>query len=152
MITERVSDVAYKLQLPEGAKLHNVFHVRVLKKFHGTPPASPEQLPPIKHGHACVEPEEVSKSRLACGHRQLLVKWKGQDAASSSWIDAEEFLELYPAFELVDELILQGGSDVMWGKVYARRSMRATEQGEASVIAMPEEAGAAAVAKQSHTK
>jgi hypothetical protein len=103
MITEHIGDMPYKLQLPEGAKLHNVFHVGVLKKFHGTPPASLGQLPPIKHGCTCIEPEEVSKSRLARGRCQLLVKWKGQDAASSSWVDAEEFLELYPAFELMEK-------------------------------------------------
>jgi hypothetical protein len=132
-----------KLQLPEGARLHNVFHVGVLKKFHGTPPVTPGQLLPIKHGQACVVPEEVSKSHLARGRRQLLVRWKGQDTASSSWVDVEEFQSLYPTFELTDELILQGGRDVMWGRVYSRRDKRAnkdqvvasaTKPGEARVV------------------
>jgi hypothetical protein len=151
MITERVRDVAYKLQLPEGARLHNVFHVGVLKKFHDTPPASPGLLPPIKHGRACVEPEEVSKSGLARGRRQLLVRWKAQDAASSNWVDAEEFQRLYPSFKLTDELILHGGRDVMWGQVYTRRGKRAKEQGTTSATA-PGEVGAVAPEKQSRTK
>jgi hypothetical protein len=40
----------------------------------------------------------------------------------------------------------------MWGKVYAMRGKRATEQGAVSTTAAPEEARAAAAAKQSHTK
>jgi hypothetical protein len=152
MISERIGDMAHKLQLSEGARLLNVFHIRVLKKFHGTPLASLGLLPLIKNGRACVEPEEVSKSRLARGCRQFLVKWKGQDAASSSWVDAEEFLELYPAFELTDEFILQGGRDVMWGKVYARHGKRATKQGAASATAASKEARDATVTKQSHAE
>jgi hypothetical protein len=36
-------------------------------------------------------------------------------------VTLEEFCALYPAFQLVDELILQGGRDVMWGITYKRR-------------------------------
>jgi hypothetical protein len=92
--------------LPEGKRLHDMFHVRMLKKFHGTPPQGPGQLPPIKHGRAYVEPEEVTKSRLARGRCQLLVKWKEQSEANSSWMDVDEFRSMYSAFELTDELIL----------------------------------------------
>jgi hypothetical protein len=88
-VTARVGEVAYKLKLPEGARLHDVFHVGVLKKFHGNPPQHHGQLPPMKNGCACVEPEAAVKSRVAQGHRQLLIKWKGQDEATASWVDAD---------------------------------------------------------------
>jgi hypothetical protein len=94
-----------------------VFHVEVLK-FHGTLPTSPGQLLPITHGRACVVPDKVTKSRLARGQRQTLITWKGHDVASSSWVDAEELQSMYPTFEL----ILQGGKDVMWGRIYSRRA------------------------------
>jgi hypothetical protein len=55
-ILERVGDVSYKLDLPAGTKLHDVFLVGLLKPFQGEPPLSPGVLPPIHHGCACLEP------------------------------------------------------------------------------------------------
>jgi hypothetical protein len=46
-IVEIINDVAVRLELPQGARLHDVFHVGVLKKFIGAPPASPPALPTI---------------------------------------------------------------------------------------------------------
>jgi hypothetical protein len=61
-ILEHVGDLAYMLELPASAKLHDVFHVGLLKPFCGEPPSSPGALPPVRHGHACLEPLAVTKS------------------------------------------------------------------------------------------
>jgi hypothetical protein len=75
--------VAYKLQLPTGARIHDVFHVGLLKPFHGDPPTQPPVLPPLQHGRVVVQPEAVLKSRMARGHREVLVCWAGAPAAES---------------------------------------------------------------------
>ena len=80
---ERVGDVAYKLQLPTGARIHDVFHVGLLKPFHGDPPTQPPVLPPLHHGRVVVQPEAVLKSRMARGHHEVLVRWAGAPAAES---------------------------------------------------------------------
>jgi hypothetical protein len=123
-IADRIGDVAYRLILPDGARIHDVFHVGLLKPFHGTQPDQIPALPPVQHGRVMVQPEMVLKGRLARGRRELLVRWKGAPAADASWVPLDEFQEQFPAFELEDELLLQGGRDVMWGKAYSRRGKR----------------------------
>ncbi|XP_066384516.1 uncharacterized protein [Miscanthus floridulus] len=49
-VAELINEVAVQLQLPPGARLHDVFHIGVLKKFVSTPPAVPLLLPPLLHG------------------------------------------------------------------------------------------------------
>jgi hypothetical protein len=108
-ILERVGNVVYKLQLSAGARLHDVFHVGVLKRFTGTPPDTPGTLPPLRRGRACLRPEAMKKSRVARGRVELLVHWVDRPATEASWMDADEFRSLYPDFQLEDELLVKGG-------------------------------------------
>jgi hypothetical protein len=52
------------------------------------------------------------------------VQWKGQPAAEATWTDLATFQETYPSFQLEDELLAEGGRDVMVGKQYTRRRRR----------------------------
>ena len=116
-VTEVINAVAVRLELPPQARLHDVFHVGTLKKFVGTPPASPPPLPDIKHGAVVPAPERVTQARLARGVRQVLVFWRGEPPSSATWEDLDDFRATYPDFQLEDEL----GRDVMWGQPYVRR-------------------------------
>lgn len=93
-----IGSVAYRLRLPPGARLHDVFHVGLLKPFRGEPPSTLPPLPPTQHGQVCLEPQSVSRSRLARGVRQVLVQWKNKPAADTSWLSLDEFRALYPDF------------------------------------------------------
>jgi hypothetical protein len=123
-VTEKLGTVAYRLQLPKGAKLHDVFHVGLLKKYYGQPPEGPGVLPPIRHGRACLEPAKVTHCKLARGREEVLVRWVGQSATDASWVALDEFWKTYRALQLQDELILQAGRDVMYGRTYQRRNKK----------------------------
>jgi hypothetical protein len=116
-----INDVAYRLELPARARLHDVFHVGLLKRFVGVPPESPPALPPVHHGAVVPEPEQAVRARLARGVRQVFIRWKGEPPSAATWEDVDSFIDKYPAFQLEDELLVEGGRDVMWGRHYQRR-------------------------------
>lgn len=63
MILECVGPVAYKLKLPSGSHIHDVFHVSQLKKFHGSAPLI-SQIPDWFNS-AIAEPELQPAAILA---------------------------------------------------------------------------------------
>ena len=60
-------------------------------------------------------------ARLARGVRQILIHWKGEPASAATWEDLDSFRERHPSFQLEDELLVEGGRDVMWGRQYQCR-------------------------------
>jgi len=124
-VIARIGDVAYRLQLPEKARIHNVFHVGLLKKFIGDPPAAaPVPLPPIVHGRVLPTPSKILRARLNRGVWELLIHWEGRAASEATWERLPVFVADYPDFHLEDELFLgEGGNvtDSFVGRVYRRR-------------------------------
>jgi len=119
-IVEVINDIAVRLELPPRARLHDVFHVGLLKPWVGAPPTTPPPLPVVHNGATVPEPERVVKARLARGVRQVLVHWKNEPAASATWEDLDSFSARFPHFQPADELSLEGGRDVMYGRTYTR--------------------------------
>jgi hypothetical protein len=108
----RITAITYQLELPPRPRLHDVFHVGLLKKFVGTPPATPPALPQIHNGVDVLEPDHVLRYHLARGVRQLLVHWKGEPSASTTWEDTDSFINRYPSFQLEDELLVEGRGEI----------------------------------------
>ncbi len=83
-IKERVGTHAYRLQLPSSMKIHNVFHVALLRKYrpptlegqHAEPP------PPIEvDGKLEYEVSRIVDSRLNKRRKRIeyLVEWTGYE-------------------------------------------------------------------------
>ncbi|KAJ1257432.1 hypothetical protein BS78_K041900 [Paspalum vaginatum] len=120
-VTERPGAVPYRLRPLDGARIHDVFHVGVLKPFHGEPLEGPPPLPPMEHGHLLPVSAKILKASLRRDVWHVLVHWTGDDEANATWEPLEQFQASYPDVQLADDLFLQAGRDVMTGIHYRRR-------------------------------
>jgi hypothetical protein len=62
VILERNGQLAYHLQLPAGARIHDVFHVGLLKPYRGAAPTAMPALPPTAHGRLLPSPAKVLRT------------------------------------------------------------------------------------------
>jgi hypothetical protein len=116
-VVERIGAVAYKVKLPDGSRVHPVFHVSLLKKAVGTYQEDAE-LPDHLEGDkgTYYEPEDILAKRTIVVHGdevcQFLVRWKGQDAAEATWEDAVTMKSQFPTLKLEDKVVISEGSVV----------------------------------------
>lgn len=113
-IIARVGAVAYRLKLPDGSRVHPVFHVSLLKKAVGNYHEE-DKLPELEgEGGVLIEPEEVLASRIVQvqGEKvnQVLIRWKGQMVDEATWEDKIAMRSQFPNFCLEDKAVLSGGS------------------------------------------
>ncbi|MCO5594195.1 hypothetical protein L7F22_048219 [Adiantum nelumboides] len=106
-ICDKISDVAYRLKLPEGSKIHNALHVSLLRPFVGDVPEDmvPEEQPEVEELDEILVPEQIlaHKDRKVRGRvaRRYLVKFKNYSPMDAKWmeeaelVDSPELLQLY---------------------------------------------------------
>jgi hypothetical protein len=94
-ISEIISPYAYRLELPQSMKIHNVFHVSLLDPASNDPyPGQVVPPPPPVEGEGEDEwrVEEIFDAKLVRGRLRYLVKWVGYDQAD--WEPAENVNKL----------------------------------------------------------
>lgn len=125
-VVARIGAVAYKPKLPEGSRVHPVFHVSLLKKAVGNYQEE-EKLPELEGDKGVIiEPEAVIAQRIiqVQGEKvnQVLIHWKGQRVEEATWEDTLIMRSQFPNFFLEDKVMLSGGSIVL-GLTYLRKSL-----------------------------
>jgi hypothetical protein len=86
-VIEKLSDRAYRLQLPENLKIHNVFYVGLLSKVKEdeSRPILREPGPLEVEGEEEYEVEEIVDSERRPDGWYYRVKWKGYGPESNTW-------------------------------------------------------------------
>lgn len=85
-ITEVISSVAYRLQLPTHMRAHDVFHVSMLRRFVPGGAAADAQPPiAVVRGEPLWEVEKVTQRRWSGGGWQYRIRWAGYSAAHDTW-------------------------------------------------------------------
>jgi hypothetical protein len=100
-VIRRVGEVAYELELPEGSRIHNIFHVSCLKKALGQQVTTSTDLPPLdEEGQLVLTPEKIIdvrerrlRSRVI---REYLVRWRDFPIEDATW-EGEQILQ-HPRF------------------------------------------------------
>jgi len=82
-VLERVGKVAYKLQLADGMKMHNVFHVSLLKAYRDDGTVQPPPPPELIDGELEYEVEQVISFDEK--RKRYLVKWLGYGHENNTW-------------------------------------------------------------------
>ena len=110
-ILERIGSVAYKLELPEGAKIHPVFHISQLKRKLGEAIQVQNQVP--AHAVEVIkEPELILDrrmvKRLGKATTEVLIKWKQLPEDEATWENYWELIKRFPDFDLEARSISRG--------------------------------------------
>jgi hypothetical protein len=86
-VIEKLSDRAYRLELPENLKIHNVFYVRLLSKVREDESRRILREPgPLEvEGEEEYEVEEIIDSKRHPNGWYYRVKWKGYGPESNTW-------------------------------------------------------------------
>ena len=96
---QQVFDDAYKLALPPEIKVHQVFHVLLLKEcFEDSVRPEREQVlqpvPELVENHGEYEVETIlNKCKLRSRDTEYLVKWRGYHVNEATWVPSSDLGE-----------------------------------------------------------
>ncbi|KAK7388072.1 hypothetical protein VNO78_22876 [Psophocarpus tetragonolobus] len=114
-VLERIGDVAYKLDLPSTARIHNVFHLSLLRPHQGPLPSpQPLPLPPdIEDHQPILTPIAILDWKLSSDtdapQQLVLIQWQGLPLEEATW---EPWGQIKAQFHLEDKVNLEEEGDV----------------------------------------
>jgi len=97
-VVEKVNNVCYRLQLPASWKIHDAFHVSLLKKYlsRHTEDAPPTVVPEPENSY---EVAALIDSRVKDGVVEYLFDWRGYGPSERTWQKIDSVTELRPLLE-----------------------------------------------------
>nr|GEY27471.1 Ty3/gypsy retrotransposon protein [Tanacetum cinerariifolium] len=113
-VIERVGPVAYRIELPPGSLIHDVFHISLLRRCvcpipDANPPPSVEAVEaPGTPQPACILDERVIQKGKYRPKTELLVKWVGCPREDATWETKWRFARSYPNFRLESKANVSG--------------------------------------------
>ena len=111
---EKIGNVAYRLDLPEGSLIHNVFHISQLKPFTiDYSPVYDAFLVTTDLEAAAAIPQEVVDRRLVkkgnTAIPQVKVTWSGLPSSTMTWEDYHVLKQRFPDTPAWGQAATQGG-------------------------------------------
>ena len=101
-VLERIGPVAYRLELPEGTRVHPVFHVSLLRARISTDQIVGAVLPEPEDEIEVVEPVRVLARRRRRHEGRLetevLVEWLGKPSDEATWELETDIMDRFPDF------------------------------------------------------
>ena len=108
-IARVISPVVYGLDLPPAWRVHPVFHVSNLKRYHRSKEFEREERPPspiVVNDHEEFKVEAILRHKDKGVQRLYLVLWKGYPITEASW---EPESHLHNAPQILEDYLLRVG-------------------------------------------
>ncbi|KAL3564871.1 hypothetical protein D5086_032917 [Populus alba] len=114
-VVKKIGNVAYELELPHYSRIHQVFHVSLLKKKVGEQITTHTDLPPVSDdGELLLEPESILDTRwVKRGSKfieESLVQWKQLSLDDATWENTQDLRDRFMNLNLEDKVCIIEGS------------------------------------------
>ncbi|VFQ92321.1 unnamed protein product [Cuscuta campestris] len=114
-VIERIGAVAYRLQLPEGCRIHDVVHVSLLRPFVQRGSMLPEPSLPADFykTRPIFTPVSAVRRRIVLvdgtPQEQWLVQWSTGSTSDTTWEPVQELRRHFPELALEDKVVSKAG-------------------------------------------